>query len=107
MSSTLISIACMTLAELVGNTNLKFFTTSGKHHHLVFGIIAYMAVIFFLLKCLKAESLMWTCLMWEAMIIIGGALTAYFVFGEKFTHWIQYFGILLTLAAVFCVNYSK
>jgi hypothetical protein len=68
--------------------------------------MAYMIVITFLVKSLAAESMMWTCIMWEAAIVIGGAATAYLVFGEKFTHWIQWLGILLALGAALCVNYQ-
>jgi multidrug transporter EmrE-like cation transporter len=44
--------------------------------------------------------------MWEAMILIGGAITAYFIFGEKPEHWIQWLGFLLALGAVLCINYK-
>ena len=54
---------------------------------------------------MAAESMMWTCIMWEAAIVIGGALTAYYVFDEKFDHWIQWLGIALALGAAICVNY--
>jgi drug/metabolite transporter (DMT)-like permease len=40
------------------------------------------------------------------MIVIGGAIVAYFVFGEKFNHWVQWLGILLALGAAICVNYE-
>jgi hypothetical protein len=101
-----INILAMTAAELVANTHLKWFADEGRHHHLATAIAGYLIVIFFLVKSLSRESMMWTCIMWEAMIVIGGALTAYFIFGEKFTHWIQWLGILLALGAAVCVNYD-
>jgi multidrug transporter EmrE-like cation transporter len=97
----------MTLAELFGNANLKFFADGKGHHHLSIGIVSWFVALFFLVESLRSESLMWTCVIWEAMIIIGGALTAYFIFGEKFTHWIQWLGILFALGAAFCINYDK
>jgi len=102
----LVTVACMTAAELVGNTHLKWFADKGAHLNLIVGIIAYAVVIYFLIKSFKAKSLMWTCMMWEAMIVIGGAFTAYFIFGEQFTHKIQYLGILLALGAAICINYD-
>jgi len=44
--------------------------------------------------------------MWEAMIVIGGAITAYLFFGEKFTSWVQWLGILLAIGAAICINYD-
>jgi multidrug transporter EmrE-like cation transporter len=99
-------VLSMTAAELFGNTHLKWFTERGHHHHLGLGILAYGIVLFFLIKSLASKSMMWTCIMWEAMIVIGGALTAYFIFGEKFTHWIQWLGVLMALGAALCINYD-
>ena len=99
-------VTVMTAAELFGNTHLKWYAENGSNHHLAVGILAWLAVIFFLIKTFSSASMMWTCIMWEAMIVIGGAAVAYFVFGEKFTHWIQWLGILLALGAAICINYD-
>ena len=99
-------VAAMTAAELLGNTHLKWYVDNGASKHLLIGVVAWAAVLFFLIKSLACKSMMWTCIMWEAMIVIGGALVAYFVFGERFTHWIQWLGILLAVGAAICVNYQ-
>ena len=102
---TILSVLLMSLAELVGNAHLKLYSENGAHHHLSLGLLTWAAVLFFLVKCFETKSMMWTCVMWEACIIVGGALTAYFIFGEKLTHWLHWFGILFALAAAFCINY--
>jgi len=99
-------VVAMTAAGLVGNSHLNGFTENGSVHHLGIGLFAWAVTIFFLIKSLAQKSLMWTCIMWEAMIVVGGALVAYFIFGEKFNHWIQWLGILLALGAAICVNYD-
>ena len=99
-------VLAMTAAELFGNAHLKWYTENGSGHHLGIGVLAWAAVLFFLIKSLATKSMMWTCIMWEAMIVIGGALVAYFVFGEKFTHWIQWLGVLLALGAAICINWD-
>jgi multidrug transporter EmrE-like cation transporter len=103
---TVLNVLLMTLSELFGNTHLKWFSENKDRWHLTMGLLAYMSVIFFLIRSFSSKSMMWTCVMWEAMIVIGGAIVAYFVFGEKFTHWIQGVGILLALGAAVCVNYE-
>ena len=105
VASFLIVLA-MTIFELFGNCHLKWFAENGSHHHLCFGLLAYVGVIFFLIKSFTSSSMMWTCIMWEAMIVVGGAVTAYLVFGEKFTHWAQWLGVLLAIGAAFCINYE-
>jgi multidrug transporter EmrE-like cation transporter len=101
-----LTVLAMTAAELFGNTHLKWYTERGHNFHLVFGLSAWALTIFFLIQALRNGTMMWTCIMWEAAIVIGGALTAYFIFGEKFTHWIQWIGILMALGAAVCINYQ-
>ena len=103
---TILNIMCMTAAELFGNAHLKWYADNGKHHHLGLGVLAWLVVLVFLVQSLSKQSLMWTCVMWEAMIVLGGALTAYLIFDEKFTHWIQWLGVLLALGAAVCINYQ-
>jgi multidrug transporter EmrE-like cation transporter len=103
---TLLYVLGMTLAELFGNAHLKWYAENGKHHHLSLGVFAWLAVLFFLIKTLSQKSMMWTCIMWEAMIVLGGAISAWLVFGEKFTHWIQWLGVLFALGAAICINYD-
>lgn len=103
---TILYVLGMTLAELFGNAHLKWFAENGKHHHLGLGVVAWLAVLFFLVKTLSMKSMMWTCVMWEAMIVVGGAVSAWLIFGEKFTHWIQWLGVLFALGAAICINYN-
>jgi len=99
-------VLAMTAAELFGNSHLKWYTENGSGHHLGLGILAWATVLFFLVKSLATKSMMWTCIMWEAAIVIGGALVAYYVFGEKLDHWIQWLGVLLALGAAICINWN-
>jgi multidrug transporter EmrE-like cation transporter len=103
---SLLYILAMTSAELYGNAQLKWYSDNGNHHHLGLGIVAWGVVLYFLTRALKTSSMMWTCIMWEVMIVIGGAITAYVFFGEKLTHWIQWLGVLLAIGAAVCINYK-
>ena len=105
MNLGVLFVLTMTIFELIGNTHLKWFSENNSQHHLILGTFAYIGVIFFLIQSFNSSSLMWTCIMWEAMIVVGGAATAYFIFGEKFDHWIQWLGILFALGAAICINY--
>ena len=103
---SLLWVSGMTISELFGNAHLKWYSTNGKNHHLCLGLLAWALTLAFLIKTLSSSTMMWTCIMWEAMIVVGGAITAYLFFGEKFTHWIQWLGILFALGAAICVNYD-
>ena len=100
-------VLAMTAAELFGNAHLKWYAERGHSHHLGLGFFAWLVVLLLLIQTfIKGRSLMWTCIMWEAMVVLGGALTAYFIFGEKFSHWIQWLGVLLAIGAAICINWE-
>lgn len=103
---TFLYVIGMTVAELFGNAHLKWFAEKGSHHNFMFGILAWMAVLFLLIQTLQKQSMMWTCVMWEAMIVIGGALTAWLFFEEKLTHWIQWLGLIMAVGAAICINWN-
>ena len=103
---TFINVLAMTVCELLGNAHLKWFAENGRHHHLGVGVIAWLIVLFFLVQSLRQKSLLWTCIMWEAAIVIGGAIVAFVFFGEKLKHWIQWLGILFAVGAAICINYE-
>lgn len=103
---TFINVLAMTTFELLGNAHLKWFAENDKQHHLGLGIVAWMIVLLFLIESLRKKSMIWTCIMWEAAIVVGGALVAFFIFGEKLKNWVQWLGILLALGAAVCINYE-
>lgn len=103
---TILNILFMSAAEIFGNMNFKSFAESNKSHNLMYGLAAYAAVIFFLIRCFGHGNMMWVTSMWEGMIIIMSSIVAYFVLGERFHHPVQYLGIVLALLAMVCVNYN-
>ena len=103
---SLLWVLGMTVSELFGNAHLKWYSSNGKNHHLCLGLLAWGLTLAFLIKALSSSTMMWTCIMWEAMVVVGGALTAWLVFGEKITHWVQLLGILFAVAAAICINWN-
>ena len=103
---SLLHVFAMSCAEIYGNTNFKLFTESNHRSHLFQGVLGYMGVMYFLIKALMTGGLMYVSIIWEAMITVLGAIVAYFYFNERFEHWLQYFGVVLALIAMFLVHYG-
>lgn len=99
----------MSCAEIVGNCNLKFFAESNhtKHHHLVIGLLAYVAVIALLIKSFSHANMLYVSALWEGMITILGAAVAFFLLGERFKHPVQWAGLVLALIAVLMVHFGE
>lgn len=103
---TLLNIVCMSVAEIFGNRSIQNYAHTKKVRDLILGLLGYLVVIFFLYKSFTTGNMMWVSAMWQGMIIVFGSAFAYFYVGERFTHPIQYFGVILGLLAMFCVSYT-
>ncbi len=103
---TLFNVGCMACCEIFSNLNLQAYAKDQQMYNLMFGLAGYAGVIYFLIECFKHGNLMWTTAMWEGAIVILSAVFAYFYLDERFTHSIQYFGILLGIVAMLMVHYG-
>jgi len=97
----------MSCSEIFANSNLQKFAANNVLMHLVLGILGYAVVLFFLVRSFGHGNMLWVTTMWEGMIILLSAIYAYFFLGERFTHWVQYLGILFALSAMCCVQYGE
>ena len=96
----------MSVAEIFGNRSIQNYAQSRKMRDLILGLLGYIVVIYFLYRSFSNKNMMWVSAMWQGMIIVLGSAFAYFYIGERFTHPLQYFGVLLGLLAMFCVSYE-
>ncbi len=97
----------MSCAEIFANMHIQKFASNKVLRNLIFGILGYMIVLYFLIKSFSHGNMLWVTTMWEGMIIILSASFAYFYLGERFVHSLQYWGIVLAMAAMFCVQYGE
>ena len=104
---TLLNIVCMSVAEIFGNRSIQNYAQTKKVRDLFLGLLGYLVVVYFLYRSFGEQNMMWVSAMWQGMIIVLGSAFAYFYIGERFTHPMQYIGVLLGLAAMFCVSYGS
>ncbi len=104
---SLTTVFMMSIAEIFGNFHLKNYAASNKHHNLLCGLVGYCGVLYFLVRSFAlGGSLLWVSAMWEGMITVLGAGVAIFILGERFSHPIQYLGVLLAILAMFMIHYG-
>ena len=95
----------MTLGECWGNTHFKWFAHHGMSYNFIHGLLGYAIVIFFLIQSFGSKKgLIWVTCMWESMILIGGVLLGYFLFGESLKHWTQWIAIGLAMLAMWLMH---
>ena len=103
---TLLNVCFMSVTEIFGNFNIQRYAQTNRTNDLILGLLGYIGVIFFLIRSFNHGNMLWVGVMWEGMIIVLSTAFAYFYLGERFSHPIQYFGILLGLLAMGCVHYG-
>ena len=94
-------IALLSVAEVFGDTQFKFFARSGQQKYLAGGLVGYAGVIYFLIKALKSGNVMYVNGMWDGISAIVETVAVYFLLGERLNTSGQYAGLGLIIAGIF------
>lgn len=97
-------IVALSLAEIIGDTQLKFYARTGQSSHFSFGIAAYAAVIFLLIKALKMGNIIYVNGMWDGTSALLETLFAFFILKETMNTKYQYMGITLIIAGIYLLH---
>ena len=81
---SLVNLAGLTLTEILGDFQLKFFAREHKLGNLFGGLTGYAGVIFFLIRSLTQGNVMYVNGMWDGLSGVLEAVAAYFILGERF-----------------------
>jgi multidrug transporter EmrE-like cation transporter len=97
-------LVTLSLAEIVGDTEFKFYARTGQSSHLSIGVAAYAAVIFLLIKALKVGNLMYVNGMWDGTSALLETLFAFFILKETLNTKYQYLGIALIILGIYLLH---
>jgi len=100
-------IILLSLAEFVGDANLKLYSRNKKIRNILFAIFGYIFVFKFLIEALKQKDLIITNGTWNAIQTIVETALAYWLLHERLTSWKQWAGLLLIVSGIFFLNYSN
>lgn len=101
---SLATIALLSIAEVFGDTQFKFFARSGQQKYMAGGLVGYAGVIFFLIKALKSGNVMYVNGMWDGVSAIIETVAVYFLLGERMNTSTQYGGLGLIIAGIFMMH---
>jgi len=97
-------IVALSLAEIVGDTQFKFYARTGNQENLIFGLTGYAVVIYFLIKALKVANIVYVNGMWDGVSALLETLFAIYILKETLnTRW-QYLGIGLIILGIFLLH---
>lgn len=93
------------ILEYVGDSNFKLYARSSDNTYLSYGIVAYVAMIFVIIKVLKNYSnVMYMNGVWDAISIVLETTLAYIFLKEKLDNNYQLIGFILVVAGIVLMN---
>ena len=101
---SLAQITGLSLIEIVGDYGVKQFANFGGIKNLGIGIAGYIGVFIMLIVSLQGSQLMMVNVAWDGINGLLNSLFSFFVLGERFDHWSQYFGIILIIVGIFILK---
>jgi len=97
-------IVILSAIEAFGDFNLRWYAQSNNPIYFGYGVIGYIGVVFYLIKCLRTQNVMYVNGMWDGISTIIGTLAAYVVLGDRLDRPMQYAGLLLLVAGIFMLK---
>ena len=89
------NIVMLSLFEILGDFQFKFFARQGKLANFGGGLLGYSGVIYFLIAALKQGNVLWVNGMWDGISGVIESLAAFLILGERFNNWFQYLGLAM------------
>lgn len=100
----IIVIIIASLLEYLGDSNFKFYARNSGNRFLLYGALAYIVMIFFLIKILQNANVMFMNLNWDAFSIVLETLLAYTILGETLDNKYQFMGFIFVLCGIILLN---
>lgn len=89
------NVVMLSLFEILGDFQFKFFARQGKLANFGGGLVGYSGVIYFLIAALKQGNVLWVNGMWDGISGLIESLAAVLILGERFNNWFQYLGLAM------------
>ena len=93
-------ILLLSVVEIFGDFNLKWYADSNNPAYLGGGVLGYIGVIYFLIKSLRDDNVLYVNGMWDGLSGIVGSLAAYVALGDRLKTSYNYIGLLMIIVGV-------
>jgi len=107
MFSFVLTIISLSLLEFVGDSNFKFFARTDRPLYLMFGLLAYVAMVGVLVAALKQGNIIFTNGMWDGVSAILSTVLAYVLYKERLSNNYQWTGLAMVIAGCGLLGFGK
>jgi multidrug transporter EmrE-like cation transporter len=101
---SLSDLVALSAIEVFGDFNLRWYAETNQPTYLGYGVLGYVGVIFFLIKCLRSGNVLYVNGMWDGISGVLESFAAYVVLGDRLDKPGQYLGLLMTIAGVYLLR---
>ena len=95
-----VDIVALAAIEVVGDFNLRWYAQTDALHFLWKGAAAYVGVLYFLVRSLRGDNVLYVNGLWDGMSGLIESIAAYVLLGDRLKSNQQYVGLIMTLAGV-------
>jgi multidrug transporter EmrE-like cation transporter len=103
----IIDIAALATVEIFGDFNFRWYAQTNVMKYFWQGVLGYIGVIFFLIRSLRTDNLLFVNGVWDGMSSLIESVAAYYYLGDRLTSVQQYVGLLLTIAGVVLMKMGR
>ena len=101
---SLLQILALSFTEIIGDVALKQYANDNGILYLGIGIIGYIGVVILLIISLQDSSVLLVNNAWDGTSSIIESLFAYFILGERFDNYLQYFGVFSIIIGLYLLK---
>lgn len=106
-NSVVLNLVLLCITEIFGDFQLKFFARGNQLSNLGGGLLGYLGVVFFAIRCFKDANVLWVNGMWDGISAILESIAAYVILGERFNTWQQYAGLAIIVLGIFLLRVGQ
>jgi multidrug transporter EmrE-like cation transporter len=100
--SQIFYLIILSIVEIIGDFALEKYANTQLLSALSLGILGYIGVVYFLIKCLAGSTILYVNGMWDGISSLVESLAAFIILGERFEDPMQYLGLfLITVGLLF------
>jgi multidrug transporter EmrE-like cation transporter len=103
----MLNIILLSIVEIFGDFKLKNFARYKQSSDLFSGIFGYVGVVYFLIKSLEQNNILYVNGIWDGVSTIIESLAAYYILGERLDNNYQYLGLVLIIFGLIIFNIGK
>ena len=86
--------------EIFADFNLRWYAQTDLVKHLYTGIAGYAGVVYFLIRSLRSDNLLFVNSVWDGLSSLIESVAAYVLLGDRLKTPHQYVGLVLTIVGV-------